>query len=73
MRAAGDAKLPVYMGLISMVGVSLPLGYFLAFHAQLGLAGVWLAVAVDEWIRGIVMFFRWRSRAWERKSLVDHS
>lgn len=71
LRAAGDAKLPVYMGLISMVGISLPLGYVLAFHAHLGLAGIWLAVAADEWIRGVVMFFRWRSRAWERKSLVD--
>ncbi|MED4583606.1 MATE family efflux transporter [Brevibacillus choshinensis] len=73
LRAAGDAKFPVYMGLISMVGVSLPLGYVLAFHANLGLAGVWLAVAADEWIRAVVMFFRWRSRAWERKSLVDPS
>lgn len=73
LRAAGDAKFPVYMGLISMVGVSLPLGYVLAFHANLGLAGVWLAVATDEWIRAVVMFFRWRSRAWERKSLVDPS
>lgn len=73
LRAAGDAKFPVYMGLISMVGVSLPLGYTLAFHANLGLAGVWLAVATDEWIRAVVMFFRWRSRAWERKSLVGPS
>ncbi|MDF2681007.1 MAG: family efflux transporter [Brevibacillus sp.] len=73
LRAAGDAKFPVYMGLISMVGVSLPLGYILAFHANLGLAGVWLAVATDEWIRAVMMFFRWRSRVWERKSLVDPS
>ena len=70
LRAAGDAKFPVYMGLLSMVGISLPLGYFLVFVLDLGLAGVWLAIAADEWIRGIVMFFRWRSRAWESKSLV---
>lgn len=24
----------------------------------------------DEWTRGIIMFFRWRSRAWENKALV---
>lgn len=71
LRAAGDAQFPVYMGLISMVGISLPLGYVLAFHANMGLAGVWLAVAADEWIRGIVMFFRWRSKAWERKTLIE--
>jgi putative MATE family efflux protein len=73
LRAAGDAKFPVYMGLISMVGISLPLGYLLAFHWNLGLAGIWLAIAVDEWTRGMIMFFRWRSRAWERKSLVAPS
>ncbi|MGG1530607.1 MATE family efflux transporter [Brevibacillus agri] len=71
LRAAGDTQFPVYMGLISMIGISLPLGYVLAFYAGLGLAGVWLAVATDEWIRGIMMFFRWRSRAWERKTLID--
>jgi putative MATE family efflux protein len=73
LRAAGDAKFPVYMGLISMVGISLPLGYLLAFHWNLGLAGIWLAIAVDEWTRGLIMFFRWRSRAWERKTLVAPS
>ncbi|HZG54995.1 MATE family efflux transporter [Paenibacillus sp.] len=70
LRAAGDAKISVYMGFVSMVGISLPLGYYLAFHAGLGLAGVFLAIVADEWIRGIVMFFRWRSRVWERKSFV---
>ncbi|MEJ8545068.1 MATE family efflux transporter [Brevibacillus borstelensis] len=73
LRAAGDAKFPVYMGLLSMVCMSLPLGYFLAFSLDLGLAGIWLAIAADEWTRGILMFFRWRSRAWEHKSLVHPS
>ncbi|WP_274366055.1 MATE family efflux transporter [Paenibacillus thermotolerans] len=70
LRAAGDAKFPVYMGFISMIGISLPLGYFLSFRLNMGLAGIWLAIAADEWIRGILMFLRWRSRAWERRSLV---
>ncbi|MGO0061609.1 MATE family efflux transporter [Brevibacillus fluminis] len=73
LRAAGDAKFPVYMGLLSMVGMSLPLGYVLAFHFELGLPGIWLAIACDEWTRGIIMFFRWRSRAWEKKGLVSPS
>ncbi|PYI52895.1 MATE family efflux transporter [Paenibacillus flagellatus] len=70
LRAAGDAKFPVYIGLISMVGISLPLGYLLVFRLDMGLAGIWLAIAADEWIRSIVMVFRWRSRAWERYGLV---
>ncbi len=72
LRASGDAKFPVYMGLISMVCMSLPLGYFLVFQLDLGLAGVWIAPAVDEWVRAVIMYFRWKSRAWEKHGLIEH-
>ena len=36
----------------------------------MGLVGIWLAIAIDEWTRAIIMFFRWKSRAWERYALV---
>ncbi|UQZ34018.1 MATE family efflux transporter [Paenibacillus sp. PK3_47] len=72
LRASGDAKFPVYMGLISMVCLSLPLGYFLVFTLDLGLAGVWLASAFDEWLRAVIMYFRWKSRAWEKHGLIQH-
>lgn len=71
LRAAGDAKYPVIIGVFSMVAMSLPLGYFLVFHLELGLAGIWLAIAADEWTRAVIMFFRWRSRKWEKHALVD--
>ncbi|QUL54737.1 MATE family efflux transporter [Paenibacillus tritici] len=72
LRASGDAKFPVYMGLISMVCMSLPLGYYLVFTLDLGLAGVWLATAFDEWVRAVIMYFRWKSRAWEKHGLIQH-
>lgn len=71
LRAAGDATFTVYMGFLSMACMSLPLGYYLVFKLGLGLSGVWLAVAADEWVRGVTMWLRWRSRVWERKSLVE--
>lgn len=71
LRASGDAKFPVYMGLLSMVCMSLPLGYFLIFKLYMGLAGVWLAIAADEWARAVIMYFRWRSRAWEKHALIE--
>ncbi|MEF3307081.1 MATE family efflux transporter [Paenibacillus sp. GYB003] len=71
LRAAGDATFPVYMGVLSMVCMSLPLGYWLVFRLDLGLVGIWLAIAADEWLRAVIMFFRWRSRAWANKGLVD--
>lgn len=73
LRAAGDAKYPVLIGAFSMVAISLPLGYFLVFTCGLGLIGVWLAIAADEWIRAVIMYFRWKSRKWENYSLVTAS
>ncbi|MTH53744.1 MATE family efflux transporter [Bacillus mangrovi] len=73
LRAAGDAQFPVWMGMISMVGMSVPLGYLLVFQLDLGLAGIWLAIAADEWTRAIIMYFRWKSRKWEKFALVKQS
>ncbi len=72
LRASGDARYPVLIGALSMVGMSLPLGYFFVFHLDLGLPGIWLAIAADEWTRAIIMFFRWKSRKWEKHALVKH-
>lgn len=71
LRAAGDARFPVFMAVISMVGISLPVGYFLVFHMHLGLVGVYLAIILDEWIRALFMAWRWKSRIWERYALVS--
>jgi len=71
LRAAGDATFTVYMGVLSMACMSVPLGYFLVFKLNLGLPGVWLAVSADEWLRAVIMWWRWKSRAWERHSLVE--
>ena len=70
LRATGDARFPVLMGVISMWGVSVPLAYFLGIYLEIGLLGIWIAFTVDEWLRGLIMLLRWRSRAWEKKALV---
>ena len=65
LRATGDAKFPMMMAIISMWGISVPLGYFLGIYMGMGLIGIWIAFCVDEWTRGLSMYFRWRSRIWE--------
>lgn len=67
LRATGDANISLIMGFISMWGISVPLAYFLGIHLGFGLPGIWIAFIVDEWFRGITMYFRWRSRVWEKK------
>ncbi|WP_313892074.1 MATE family efflux transporter [Psychrobacillus sp.] len=70
LRAAGDARFPVAIGALSMVMMSLPLGYLLVFVLDMGLPGIWLAIAADEWTRAIIMYFRWKGRRWEKFALV---
>jgi putative MATE family efflux protein len=73
LRAAGDVQFPVYMGILSMWGVSVTLSYFLGIYLELGLVGIWLAFIADEWLRGMLMLWRWRSKVWVKKSFVPES
>jgi Na+-driven multidrug efflux pump len=73
LRATGDVKFPVYMGILSMWGISVPLAYLLGIHFELGLAGIWVAFIADEWLRGILMLIRWRSKVWVNKGFILHS
>lgn len=70
LRASGDARFPVKIGFISMICMSLPLGYLFVFVLDMGLVGVWLAIAADEWLRAILVLLRWKSRKWERYAIV---
>ncbi|MFJ7889741.1 MATE family efflux transporter [Lysinibacillus xylanilyticus] len=71
LRASGDARFPVKIGFLSMVCMSLPLGYLFVFVLDWGLVGIWLAISADEWMRAIIVYFRWKSRKWERFALVS--
>lgn len=71
LRAAGDVKFPVYMGILSMWGVSVPLAYLLGIYFGLGLIGIWTAFIVDEWLRGLLMLWRWRGKKWEKMSFIS--
>ncbi|MDO8686448.1 MAG: MATE family efflux transporter, partial [Clostridiales bacterium] len=53
------------MGILSMWVISVPLCYLLGIFLKLGLIGVWIAYAADEWTRGIINIIRWKSRLWE--------
>ncbi|WP_295148475.1 MATE family efflux transporter [uncultured Campylobacter sp.] len=70
LRASGDAKFPLMTGFAFMWGLSLPLGYFLGITCEMGILGVWIGFTADEWVRGLVNTWRWKSRKWQSKRLV---
>ena len=47
-----------------MWGVWIPLAWLLGIKLGWGLPGIWLAMTTDEWLRGILMYRRWKSRKW---------
>jgi len=77
LRATGDARFPLLMGIASMWGVWVPLAWLLGLHSGLGIAGVWLSMCCDEWLRGMIMYRRWTRRHWvqhaeqSRQALAD--
>ena len=68
LRATGDARFPVQAGALSMLVVMAGGSWLLGVQLGWGLAGVWVAYALDEWVRGAMMVARWRSLAWTRSA-----
>ncbi|MCH1929576.1 MATE family efflux transporter [Shewanella sp. A25] len=66
LKGAGDVAFPVRVGLFSMWGIGVLSAWLFGLHLGYGVLAAWLAVAADEWIRGLIMVRRWRSGRWQR-------
>lgn len=71
LRAAGDARFPVVAGAASMVLVMGFGSWLLGIHFGLGLTGVWIAYALDEWVRGGIMTARWFRLGWVKQAVAS--
>ena len=72
LRAAGDARYPVMAGAASMVVVLAGGSWLLGEVLGLGLVGVWIAYAADEWLRGLLMWRRWAHHGWVPHARAAH-
>lgn len=72
LRATGDARFPVAAGAASMLVVMAGGAWLLGVKLGLGLAGVWIAYAADEWLRGLMMAARWQRRGWLGHARATH-
>jgi MATE family, multidrug efflux pump len=70
LRACGDSRFTAVVGTSLMWCVGVPLAYFLSSGLGLGLAGIWLAMGIDEGARGCMNYFRWRHGRWRRLCVV---
>lgn len=70
LRAAGDSKFPAIVGTAMMWTLGLGTALLLGFGLHLGLAGIWLGMAADEFYRSIVNYMRWRGGKWKNLGVV---
>ncbi len=70
LRAANDVTLTMIVTIVSGWVFSVGLGYVLASTCNLGLMGFWIALVVDEIVRAVYTYFRWRSNRWATKIKV---
>lgn len=66
LKGAGDIKFPVEIGVLSMWGLGVVFSYIFGIHMGYGVIGTWMAISLDEWVRGVMMARRWRSKVWTK-------
>ncbi len=64
LRATGDARFPISIAMFSQWCFSVPLCWLFGLKFGWGLTGVWVAMAIEEWARGLMMLRRWTKRSW---------
>ena len=71
LTTAGDVWYPVGVGIFSMWVVAVGGGWLLGTALDGGLIGIWIAMACDECLRGILFTIRFRQGKWKEKRLVS--
>ena len=66
LRAAGDVRFPLYIGLFSMWAFSVGVSWILGIGLGWGLVGIWIGLGLDECFRAVGMQIRWRTGVWKR-------
>ncbi len=73
LRATGDVWFPISMCAFSTWCVWVPLAWLLGIKLGLGLTGIWISMIVDEWLRGLMMYRRWKQRHWMKSARRSHA
>ena len=71
LQACGDIRFPITICVISAWLTAVGGGLLLAVVFDLGLVGLWIAMACDECLRALLFLWRWHGGAWSRKRLLS--
>lgn len=70
LKSTGDALFTLIIAVIFMFLFQVVVGYVFGITLGWGLIGIWIALTLDELVRGFANLWRWKSRKWESKALV---
>lgn len=70
LRASGDSRFPAVVGSALMWTVGLGSALGLAFGARWGVIGIWVGMAIDEWVRAVANGWRWHTGIWRSKGIA---
>ncbi|WIV21517.1 MATE family efflux transporter [Paenibacillus polygoni] len=68
LNAIGDTRFTMYISLGSMWIIATGMSYVLGIHLGFGLIGIYSCMIVDEYLRGILSYVRWRGQKYLRKA-----
>jgi len=64
LQGAGDTRFPMYATFFGTWVVHIGLGYLLGIKLGLGLFDVWIGYAMNNAVRGLLLYLRFRKDAW---------
>lgn len=63
-RASGDAKFPMTVSMIAMIGCRIALSYVFSICFHMGMFGTWVAMFCDWIVKAIIFVWRYLSDKW---------
>lgn len=66
IKGAGDTKWPLFVSLTGLIFIRLPLVYLFISRMGWGLAGAWIATAIDKYVGYFLLWLRFRTGGWKR-------
>ncbi len=70
LRAAGDVRFPMYVGIGSMVLFRLVFAYLLGTVFGMGVFGTWLAMFLDWFVRAVIFTYRYVQGKWTHMKAI---
>jgi putative MATE family efflux protein len=69
LRGAGNTKLGMNLSIV-ILGITIFIGYLLAFKTNMGITGIWWAYPITNILGAIILFIYLKKQTWENWSLV---